>query len=160
MASYVPVGDRSVTPYLRVRGAAKAIEFYKKAFGAQEVMTMPGPGGQLMHAEIKIGDSKLMLSDEFPQWGCLSPETLKGTTVTIHLFVPDVDATLKQAEAAGGKVVVQAADMFWGDRMGKLDDPFGHSWSIATHKKDMTVEQIQAALKTMGNPDCPDAAQM
>src|SRR5437762_12187011 len=128
---------------MRVSRATKAIEYYKKAFGAKEVSVMPGGAGMIMHAELRIGDSNIMLSDEFPHFGCVGPQTLSGTTVTIHLYVPDVDATLKQAEAAGGKISVPAQDMFWGDRNGRIEDPFGHSWSIATHKEDVPPEEMQ-----------------
>ncbi len=140
----IPEGYRAVTPHLVVRGAARAIEFYKKAFGAKERGRSPGPGGLLMHAELKIGDSILMLCDEFPEmkrW--VSPESLKGTTTALHLYVKDADAAFAQAVAAGAKVSMPLMDAFWGDRYGKLTDPFGHEWSIATHQHNYTAAEIQ-----------------
>ena len=138
MAKSIRDGFRTVTPYLTVKGAAQAIEFYKRAFGAQEVQRMNGPDGKtVMHAEIKIGDSIVMLADEFPQ-GSRSPQTLGGTTAGIFLYVPDVDSAFKKAVDAGAKATMPPADMFWGDRFGKLADPFGHEWSMATHKEDLT----------------------
>ena len=143
----VPEGMHTVTPHLVCDGAAAAIEFYKKAFGAIEMARMPGPGGKLMHAMIKIGDSPVMLVDEFPEWGSTGPKSLNGTPVTIHLQVPDADAVFKSAVDAGATVKMQIADMFWGDRYGLVIDPFGHSWSIATHIKDLTPEEIAQAGK-------------
>jgi uncharacterized glyoxalase superfamily protein PhnB len=149
----------SLSPHLVVRGAAKAIDFYKKAFGAVEMMRLPGPDGRMMHAAVQVNGAMVMLVDEMPEHKALSPLALKGTPVTLHLNVPDVDAVFARAVKAGATVTMPVADMFWGDRYGIVTDPFGHSWSIATHKKDMTVEQIQAALKNMGDPTCPEAAQ-
>ncbi len=150
--SYVPEGYRTVTPYLVIRDAAKAIEFYKKAFGAKETMSMPTPDGKIAHAEIKIGDSMIMISDEMPQWGTKSPETLNGTPVGIFLYVPDVDATFKLAIASGATEVMPVADQFWGDRYGKVLDPFGHQWNIATHTEDLTSEEIgERAAKAMSS---------
>lgn len=147
----IPEGMHTVTPHLTCAGAADAIEFYKKAFGAIELARMPGPGGKLMHAMIKIGDSPVMLVDEFPEWGGAGPKTLKGTPVTIHLQVADADAVFKSALDAGATVKMAIADMFWGDRFGVVIDPFGHSWSIATHIKDMTAEEMtQAGKAAMG----------
>ena len=143
----IPEGMHTVTPHLVCAGAADAIEFYKKAFGAIEMARMPGPGGKLMHAMVKIGDSPVMLVDEFPEWGGTSPKTLKGTPVTIHLQVPDADAVFKSAVDAGATVKMPMADMFWGDRYGIVIDPSGHSWSIATHIKDMTPEEMSEAAK-------------
>jgi uncharacterized glyoxalase superfamily protein PhnB len=142
----IPEGFHTVTPHLVCAGAAQAIEFYKNAFGAVEIGRMPGPGGKIMHAELRIGDSRIMLADDFPDYGCNGPLALKGTPVFIHLYVNDADAAWAQAVAAGGKPVMPLADMFWGDRYGQLDDPFGHRWSIATHKRDMTPEQMQEAM--------------
>jgi len=143
-AKAVPEGCHTVTPYLTVRGADRAIEFYKKAFGAKELMRMPGPGGKsIMHAEIKIGDSRIFLSDEFPEMGSRSPQSLGGTANSLHLYVEDVDAAFKKAIAAGAKVQMPVADMFWGDRYGKLIDPFGHEWGLATHKEDLTPREIR-----------------
>jgi PhnB protein len=143
----IPEGMHSITPHLICAGAADAIEFYKKAFGAIEMGRMPGPGGKLMHAMIKIGDSAVMLVDEVPEWGNKGPKALNGTPVTIHLYVPDADATFNTAVAAGATAKMPLADMFWGDRYGVLIDPFGHSWSIATHIKDMTPEEMAQATK-------------
>ena len=140
--SYVPEGYRTVTPYLVIRDAAKAIEFYKKVFGATETMSMPMPDGKIAHAEIKIGDSMVMISDEIPEFGTKSPQTLNGTPVGIFLYVPDVDATFTQAIASGATEVMPVADQFWGDRYGKVRDPFGHQWNIATHTEDLTPEEI------------------
>ena len=141
--SPVPPGHHTVTPHLMIRNAAKAIEFYKKAFGAVEVMRMPGPDGKgVMHAELTIGDSFLYLADEFPGGAMGPPEKFGGTTVSIHLYVKDADALFNQAVAAGGKVEMPMTDMFWGDRFGKVIDPFGHSWSIATHVEDVPPEEM------------------
>ena len=145
----VPDGIHTITPHLVCAGAADAIEFYKRAFGAVEQMRLPAPGGGIMHAALKIGDSMLMLVDEMPAWGSLGPKALKGSPVTVHLSVPDVDATLARAVAAGAKVTMPVADMFWGDRYGQLEDPFGHKWSVATHVRDLTPEQIMAEMAKM-----------
>lgn len=126
-----------------VRDGAKAIEFYKRAFGAQQVFRMDRPDGRLMHAELTIGNSKIMLGEENPQWDCHSPESLKGTPVSFYLYIPDADAAFAQAIAAGAKAVKPVSDMFWGDRQGEVSDPFGHRWSLATHKEDLTPEQIE-----------------
>ena len=136
-----------VTPHLVCAGAAKAIDFYKKAFGAVETMRMPGPDGKLIHAALELNGGTVMLTDEAPQWGSLSPLSLKGSPVTIHLNVADTDAVIKRAVDAGATLKMPAADMFWGDRYGQITDPFGHNWSISTHQRDMTVEEIQAAMK-------------
>jgi uncharacterized glyoxalase superfamily protein PhnB len=141
----LPEGQRSVTPHLLVRGAARAIEFYREALGAEEVMRLPAPGGVLMHAELRFGDSKIFLVDEFPEpreEGIGSPQQLGGTSVTVHLFVDDVDAAIQRAAAAGAKVTLPPTDMFWGDRYARILDPFGHSWSLATHLRDLTPEEI------------------
>jgi uncharacterized glyoxalase superfamily protein PhnB len=138
----IPPGMHSITPHLVCAGAAEAIEFYKKAFGAREGGRLAGPDGKLMHAHINIGDSSLMLVDEMPEWKCLGPTALGGSPVTIHLYVEDVDAVFAQAVAAGAQPSMPVADMFWGDRYGQLVDPFGHKWSIATHVRDMTPEEI------------------
>lgn len=139
----IPEGTPTLTPHLIVKGATEAIEFYKKAFGAEEVRRVAGPDGKsLMHAELKVGTSRLYLVDEFPQMGCKGPLSLGGTPITVHMFVEDVDAVFNRAVAAGAQVRMPPADMFWGDRYGQLADPFGHSWSIATHKEDLTPEQL------------------
>lgn len=142
-AKPVPEGCHTVTPYIVVRDAAKAIEFYKRAFGAEEKRRIPGPGEKgVMHAEIRIGDSLVYLADEFPGMGCKSPESVGGATGSLHLYVADVDAAFKRAEGAGARAVMAVADMFWGDRYGKLVDPFGHEWGIATAREDLTPEEI------------------
>jgi PhnB protein len=139
----IPEGYHTATPYLTVRGAAKAIEFYKKAFGAQELMRMPGPQGRIGHAEVRIGDSVIMLTDEAPENSTSrSPEALGGTTASIFLYVDNVDALVSRAVEAGATVTVPLQDMFWGDRFGQLKDPFGHNWGVATHKEDLTPEEI------------------
>jgi uncharacterized glyoxalase superfamily protein PhnB len=141
--NYMPEGSRTVTPYLIIKGAAEALEFYKKAFGATEVARLPGPDGKsIMHAEMKIGDSLVLLADEAPQWGVVGPATLGGSGVTIHLYVPDVDSFVDQAVKAGAKVTMPITDMFWGDRFGKITDPFGHAWSVATHKEDVPWDEM------------------
>lgn len=143
----IPDGMHTVTPHLICAGAADAIEFYKKAFGAEEIERVPGPQGQLVHAAIRIGDSVVMLMDEMPDWNSLGPKSLKGTPVGIHLYVEDVDATFRQAIDVGATEIMALEDTFWGDRYGVVEDPFGHHWSIATHIRDMTPEEIQQAAK-------------
>lgn len=140
-------GVHAVTPHLVCAGAAAAIEFYKKAFGATEMIRLPGPDGRLMHACIRINGSSVMLADEYPEMGSLSPTSLKGTPVTIHLIVDDVDRVAEQALAAGAKIVMPVADMFWGDRYGVLEDPFGHRWSVATPKHAMTEDELREAAR-------------
>jgi PhnB protein len=143
-SSPVPQGFHTVTPSLIVRGAAEAIEFYKKALGAEELMRMTSPDGKIGHAELKIGDSVIFLSDEFPGVGVArSPQSVGGCTGTLNLYVPDVDATFRQAVSAGGKTTMAVADMFWGDRYGTFIDPFGHHWGIGTHKEDLTSEEVE-----------------
>jgi PhnB protein len=142
----IPPGMHTVTPHLVCAGAAEAIEFYKKAFNATEIMRLPGPDGKLIHASVKIGDSIVMLVDEMLKYGNAGPKTLKGTPVTLHLCVEDVDAFAKRAVDAGAKTTMPIADMFWGDRYGQLEDPFGHRWSVATHVRDMTAEEIKKAM--------------
>lgn len=145
----IPEGMRSVTPHLVCAGAAAAIEFYKKAFGAVELSRIPGVDGKIMHASIRIGDSVIMLNEENPEWGALGPKALKGSPVTIHLYVKDADAVFAQAVKAGAKVTMPLDDMFWGDRYGKVEDPFGHQWSIGTHVRDVTPEEMQKAMAQM-----------
>ncbi|TDN61132.1 VOC family protein [Paraburkholderia sp. BL10I2N1] len=145
----IPEGMHALTPHLVCAGAADAIEFYKKAFNAVELVRLPGPQGRLMHASLRIGDSTLMLVDEMPECGALGPKALKGSPVTIHLYVENADATVEQAVAAGAKVTMPVADMFWGDRYGQLEDPFGHRWSVGTHKRDVTPEEMQEAMRKM-----------
>jgi PhnB protein len=139
----IPDGYHTATPYLIVKNGAAALDFYKKAFGAREIMRLTGPGGSIMHAEIKIGDSPIMLGEECPQWGAKSPETLGGSPVGLCLYVEDVDARYKQAVSAGAKAYRPVQDQFYGDRSGTVIDPYGHQWTIATHKEDLTVEEIQ-----------------
>jgi PhnB protein len=147
-AKPIPEGYHSVTPHIVVRGAAKAIAFYEKAFGAEEKLRMPGPEGKIVHAELQIGDSVVMLSDEFPAQGpadegAKAPETLKGTTGGLMLYVKDVDKMFERAVKAGAKTLMPVTDMFWGDRYGKLMDPFGHVWAIATHTEDVSPKEIE-----------------
>lgn len=143
-----PRGMNTVTPHLVCAGAADAVEFYKKAFNATEIGRLAGPEGKLMHAAVRIGDSVVMLMDEFPECGAMAPTTLKGTPVSVHLYVENTDTAIEQAVAAGAKIIMPPGDMFWGDRYGVLEDPFGHHWSIATHIRDLTSEQIQEASKS------------
>jgi uncharacterized glyoxalase superfamily protein PhnB len=139
----VPAGFSTVTPHLNVRDAAQALEFYKKAFSAVETVRMPGPGGKILHAEIKIGDSHIFLADEMPEWGSKSPLMLGGTATAVCLYVEDADAVFNQAVSAGARVAMPLADQFWGDRYGKLVDPFGHEWAVATHLEDLTPAEIK-----------------
>ena len=152
MSKVKPVPDdmHTVTPHLICAGAAAAIEFYKKAFNAVEEVRLPGPQGRLMHAMIRVEGSAVMLVDEMPEWGALGPKSLKGSPVTIHLYVEDVDAFVARAAAAGAKITMPVADMFWGDRYGKLEDPFGHHWSVATHLRDVTPAEMRQAMQKMG----------
>ncbi|MGA7780613.1 MAG: VOC family protein [Paraburkholderia sp.] len=145
----VPEGMHTLTPHLVCAGAAQAIDFYTKAFGAVEQSRLPGPEGKLMHARLKLGDSTLMLVDEMAGCPMLSPRALKGSPVTLHLYVPNVDATVEQAVAAGARVTMAAADMFWGDRFAQLEDPFGHKWSVATHQRDVSQDELEQAVRSM-----------
>ena len=141
----VPEGFHTVTPYLVVRDARRALEFYKKAFGAETKLSMPGPGGRIMHAEIRIGDSAVFVSDEIPDMApqIKAPESTGGiVTGSVFLYVPDVDAVFKRAVGAGANVIMPVSDQFWGDRFGKVSDPFGHHWGIATHKEDLSPQEI------------------
>jgi PhnB protein len=150
----IPEGYHSITPYLAVDGAAAAIEFYKKAFGATEVMRMPAPGGKVGHAEIRIGDSRVMLADEYPDMGFRSPKAYGGSPLGLHLYVEDVDAVARQAVAAGAREVKPVKDQFYGDRTGSFEDPFGHVWHIATHKEDVPEDELKRradqAMKQQG----------
>ena len=146
---FKPDGYHTATPYLIIQGAAKAIEFYKQAFEATELMRLDSPGGKIGHAEIKIGDSILMLADEHPEMGFRSPQALGGTPVSLMLYVVDSDAMFAQAIAAGGTVQRPIQDQFYGDRSGQLIDPFGHVWTISTHKEDLTPAEINARLTGM-----------
>ncbi len=143
----IPDGMRSVTPHLICAGAARAIEFYQAAFGAEELGRQPAPDGRLMHAALRIGDSVIFLTDEFPEHDCLGPAGSTHSPVTIHLYVTDVDGVYARARKAGATQIMPVADMFWGDRYGVLKDPFGHRWSIATHQRDLTPEQMGAAAR-------------
>ena len=145
----IPPGFGTVTPYLVVRDAEKTIEFYRKAFGAQIKTVHRMPDGKVMHAALKIGDSMVLLNEEFPEWGALSPATTGQTSVTIHLYVKDVDAMFQRAVAAGATVQMPLMDAFWGDRYGQLVDPSGHKWSIGTHREDLTSAQIEIRAKAM-----------
>ena len=146
MVNPVPAGYHTVTPTLIVNDAAKAIDFYKRAFGATEVSRFNGPDGRIMHAEVKIGDSNIMLSDEMPEMGVRSPKAYQGAPpARLWLYLPNVDAAWKKAIDAGGKQKMELGDQFWGDRMGQLEDPFGHYWSLAQHVKDMTPEEMKKA---------------
>jgi PhnB protein len=146
----IPDGYHTATPYLIVNGAAQAIEFYKKAFGATEIMRMAQPGGKVGHAEIKIGDSIIMLADESPDVGARSPQSIGGSPVSIMLYVEDVDRIFSQAVAAGAKVKRPVADQFYGDRTGGIEDPFGHLWYIATHKEDVSPEEMRKRAAAAG----------
>ncbi|MGE0386990.1 MAG: VOC family protein [Gammaproteobacteria bacterium] len=141
----IPDGASSVTPHLVIAGAAQAIDFYTRAFGAVEKFRLPTPEGRLMHAEIRVGNSTVMLVDDFPEHGSRSPPTLGGTPITLHLYVEDADAVLARAAAAGARVIMPVQEMFWGDRYGVVEDPFGHRWSIATHVRDLSPEEIARA---------------
>lgn len=140
----------TVTPHLVCKDAEKAIEFYKKAFGAEERFRLDTPDGKkVLHASLRIGNSAIMLADEFPDWGSVGPETLKGTPVVIHLYVEDADSVFDRAVQSGATVTMQLQDMFWGDRDGQVRDPFGHSWSVATHVRDVSLEEMEQAAKAM-----------
>jgi PhnB protein len=138
----IPEGYHTITPYLSVDGAEQAIEYYKKAFGAKERVRMDAPGGKIGHAELEIGDSLVMLADSFPQSSTKPPRELGGTTASVFMYVEDVDAVVKKAVDEGATVTMEVADQFWGDRFGSIQDPFGHSWSLATHVEDLSSEEI------------------
>ncbi|HEV8606780.1 MAG TPA: VOC family protein [Tepidisphaeraceae bacterium] len=145
----IPDGYHTVTPYLYVNNAAGALDFYKKAFSAEELMRFPGPGGKVMHCEFRIGDSIIMMADEFPEMGVKGPQAYGGSPVSLGLYVTDVDARFNQAVAAGAKVVRPLKDQFYGDRSGTLTDPFGHTWTIATHKEDVLPEEMNRRMAAM-----------
>ena len=145
----IPEGYHSLTPYLVCKDAAKAIDFYSRAFGAQETVRMPGPNGRIMHAEVKIGDSMLMLSDENPDRGAVAPSG-KGRATSLMFYTSDVDAVFKRAIDAGASSIEAPTDMFWGDRMGNLMDPFGHQWAIATHKEDVSPDEMEKRMQAIG----------
>lgn len=145
----VPEGYHTLTPYMTVRDAARAIEFYKQAFGATVKGAMKGPDGKIMHAELRIGDSIFMLADEFPEFGSMSPLSTGGSGMGLHIYIEDVDSAFDHAVKAGASVEMPVADMFWGDRYGKLRDPFGHKWSIGTHKADLSAEEMKRGMDEM-----------
>ncbi len=145
----IPDGYHSVTPYLIVKGAAEAIVFYQRAFGATELFRVPGPGDAVMHAEIKIGDSIIMLADEFPQMDALGPKTIGGSPVGLMLYLPDVDEAFHRAIAAGAKELRPLQNQFYGDRSGTVEDPFGHKWTITTHIEDVSSEEIERRMAAM-----------
>jgi PhnB protein len=144
---HIPKGYNAVTPYLVIKDAAKAIDYYKKVFGATEVMRMPDPSGRIGHAELKIGDSHIMLADEFPQMGHQSPSVLGNSPVSMLLYVEDVDSTVERAVADGAQILKPVADQFYGDRSGFIRDPFGHLWGVATHKEDVSAEEMKKRMK-------------
>jgi len=148
----IPEGMSTVTPHIVCAGALEAIEFYKNAFGAVELARLLMPNGALLHAAIRIGDSCVMLAEENPQWRSFGPKSLNGTPVTLHLYVEDADSFAQKAVDAGAKLVMPVSDAFWGDRYGQVEDPFGHRWSIATHVRDMTADEIRNAIPA--NMDC------
>ncbi|HMJ07000.1 MAG TPA: VOC family protein [Chthoniobacterales bacterium] len=149
--SAIPEGMHTVTAHLVCAGASDAIDFYCKAFGAEELSRLAGSGGKLMHARIRIGDSVVMLVDEMPEWQAFGPTALKGSPVTLHLYVEKADAFFERAVRAGAKITMPMADMFWGDRYGVLQDPFGHNWSIATHVRDVSEDELQKAMGQMAS---------
>jgi PhnB protein len=144
----IPEGYHTVSPYLAVEDAARAIDYYAKAFGAKEVVRMDAPDGTIGHAELEVGDSRIMLSDPFPQSSTRPPKELGGTSVSVFMYVEDVDAVVKQAVDAGATVTMEVADQFWGDRFGTITDPFGHVWNVATHVEDVPPEEIAERAKT------------
>jgi PhnB protein len=145
----IPAGHHTASPYLTIKNAAEALEFYKKAFGANEIYKLMMPDGRLGHAEMRVGDSIIMMADEFPEYGGKAPQTLGGSPVSIYLYVEDVDAFFKKALAAGAKERKPVMDQFYGDRSGQLEDPFGHLWWVATHKEDVAPEEIQKRAEAM-----------
>jgi PhnB protein len=142
----IPDGYHSITPYMYINGAAKALDWYKKALGAEEIMRHGGPGGKIMHAEIKFGDSIVMVADEFPEMGVKGPAAYGGSPMSLAMYVSDVDKVFNQAIAAGGKVFRPLKDQFYGDRSGSFTDPFGHTWTIATHKEDVSPEEMERRM--------------
>jgi len=149
--SYIPKGYNSVTPYLIVKGAAQAIDYYKKVFGATEVMRMPGPDGKIGHAELKIGDSNIMLADENPTMGLghTSAATIGGSPISLYVYLPNVDDVVKRAATEGAKILKPVEDQFYGDRTGFIQDPFGHLWGVATHIEDVAPKDMEARMKKM-----------
>lgn len=156
--SSIPAGYHTITPYLIVNDAARAIDFYVRAFGATETLRLAGDGGKIGHAEIRVGDSLLMLADEHPDFGALSPRTIGGSPIKLCLYVEDVDAFFARALTAGAKEVRPVQDQFYGDRSGMLEDPFGHQWSIATHIEDVSQEEINRRYRELLSTPSPDKA--
>lgn len=150
----MPRDYHNITPYLMVRGAEKAIDFYQRVFGATERMRMPGPNGRVMHAEIQVGDSVVMLADEMPEMDCKGPQSIGGSPVAILAYVKDVDAAFSRAMAAGSRQLRPVQNQFYGDRAGTLVDPFGHIWTIATHVEDVSAEELQRRMQSMGSCGC------
>ena len=146
----IPEGFHTVTAHLVIKGAGAAADWYKKALGAEELYRMPGPGGTVMHAEMRVGDSTIMLGEEMPERGSKGPKSLGGSPVVLHIYVPDADTAFDRAVKAGAKVVLPLTDMFWGDRYGQIEDPYGHRWSIATHKEDVSPDEMTKRMKAAG----------
>jgi PhnB protein len=155
MAKPIPDGYHAITPALTVKNGGEAIEFYKRALGAEELMQIPGPDGRLMHAEMKIGDSRFMLAEEMPEQGCRAPASVGSTTSSLYVYVQDVDKAFRRAVEGGAKALMQPTDMFWGDRFGQVEDPSGHRWGLATHKEDPSPQEMARRQKEffaqMGN---------
>ena len=156
----IPSGFHTITPTIFVKGAAQAIEFYKQALGAEEICRHATPDGKVMHGELKIGDSRLFICDEFPEWDALSPETRGGNTSAFYLYVENSDEAFDRAVSAGAKVIMPVSDTFWGDRVGAVSDPFGHKWNFSTHVRDVTPEELAAASEQFcsGEPEKAEAA--
>jgi len=156
----IPSGFHTITPTIFVKGAAQAIEFYQQALGAEEISRHATPDGKVMHGELKIGDSRLFICDEFPEWGAVSPETLGGNSGAFYLYVENSDEAFDRAVSAGAKVIMPVADTFWGDRVGAVSDPFGHKWNFSTHVRDVTEEELIAAAEkfSSGEPEKAEAA--
>ena len=147
MAKAIPDGYHTITPALTVKNGAQAIEFYKRALGAEEVMQLPGPDGRLMHAELKIGDSRFMLGEEMPEQGCRAPASVGTVSSSLYVYVQDVDKAFRRAVEGGAKALMAPTDMFWGDRFGQVEDPSGHRWGLATHKEDPSPEEMSRRQK-------------
>ena len=146
---YIPKGYHTITPYLVIKGAAKAIDYYKKVFDAKVVVRMDGPNGTVGHAELEIGDSRIMLADENPQMGNRSAESIGGSPVSLYVYLPDCDKVVAKAQTEGAKILKPVADQFYGDRSGFIQDPFGHLWGVATHKEDVSPEDMKERMKKM-----------
>jgi PhnB protein len=147
MAKPIPDGYHTITPALTVKDGGQAIEFYKRALGAEEIMQVPGPDGRLMHAEMKIGDSRFMLGEEMPDQGCRAPASVGAVSSSLYIYVQDVDKTFRRAVEGGAKALMPPTDMFWGDRFGQVEDPSGHRWGLATHKEDPSPEEMARRQK-------------